>query len=149
MVDKRAWHKELPTAKAKTRAIAMLSATHKFVQLVFFSVMSLYASFSLNACLLFVGHYMYTEVSPTSLPKGSKARLLSPRYPVTQGSCLQFWYHMYGRTIGTLNVYIRSFSWSQTKVWSKTGNDTNIWNVAQVSFSSRYRYQVFMFIAVE
>ena len=35
MVERRAWHKKLPTAKAKTRAIAMLSTTHKFVQLVF------------------------------------------------------------------------------------------------------------------
>lgn len=89
---------------------------------------------------------MYTEVSPTSLQKGAKARLLSPRYPATQGSCLQFWYHMYGRTIGTLNVYIKGFAWSQTKVWSKTGNDTNIWNVAQVSISSRYRYQVWFWL---
>lgn len=35
MVERRAWRKKLPTAKAKTRAIAMLSTTHKFVQLVF------------------------------------------------------------------------------------------------------------------
>jgi len=85
---------------------------------------------------------MYIEVSPLNLNKGDFARLLSPRYPATQGSCLQFWYHMYGRAIGTLNVYLRSRSWSMSKVWSKTGNDTNIWNVAQVSVSSRYSYQV-------
>ena len=85
---------------------------------------------------------MYLEVSPAGLAKGAKARLLSPRYPATQRSCLQFWYHMYGRTIGTLNVYVRGTAWSINKVWSKTGNDTNAWNVAQVSISSQYRYQV-------
>lgn len=31
-----------------------------------------------------------------------------------------------------------------SKVWSKSGNDSNIWNVAQVSISSRYTYQVRM-----
>lgn len=92
--------------------------------------------------LSFLGHYMYTEVSPTGLAKGANARLLSPRYPPTKGSCLQFWYHMYGRSIGTLNVYIRGSAWAMTKVWSKSGNDTNIWNVAQVSIRSRYRYEV-------
>ena len=49
---------------------------------------------------------------------------------------------MYGRTIGTLNVYVKGIAWSMSKVWSKTGNDTNIWNVAQVTIKSRYRYQV-------
>lgn len=92
--------------------------------------------------VLFLGHFMYIEVSPSNLNRGDLARLLSPRYPATQGSCLQFWYHMYGRTIGTLNVYIKNWSWSMSKVWSKSGNDSNIWNVAQVSISSRYTYQV-------
>lgn len=96
--------------------------------------------------LLFSGHFMYIEVSPSNLNRGDFARLLSPRYPATQGSCLQFWYHMYGRTIGTLNVYIKNWSWSMSKVWSKSGNDSNIWNVAQVSISSRYAYQVFSFL---
>lgn len=101
------------------------------------------ASFKNELFLYLLGHYMYLEVSPTSLAKGAKARLLSPRYPAMQGtSCLQFWYHMYGRTIGTLNVYVKGTAWSTTKVWSKTGNDTNAWNVAQVSISSRSRYQV-------
>ena len=84
---------------------------------------------------------MYIEVSG-SLAAGSKARLVSPRYPATQGSCLQFWYHMYGSTIGTLNVYVRYFSWSMKNVWSKTGNYTNIWNVAQVTISASFSYQV-------
>ena len=99
----------------------------------------------INLCLCavcFLGHFMYTEVSPSSITQGSKARLLSPRYPATRGSCLQFWYHMYGQTIGTLNVYTRRSSWSLNKVWSKTGNDTNIWNVAQVTIRSPFAYQV-------
>ncbi|CAH3118157.1 unnamed protein product [Pocillopora meandrina] len=88
------------------------------------------------------GHYMYTEVSPLNLNAGDTAHLRSPRYPATQGSCLQFWYHMYGRTIGTLNVYVETFSIFKSKVWSKTGNDSNIWNVAQVNIKSRSGYQI-------
>lgn len=89
---------------------------------------------------------MYTEVSPLNLNAGDTAHLRSPRYPATQGSCLQFWYHMYGRTIGTLNVYVETFSIFKSKVWSKTGNDSNIWNVAQVNIKSRIGYQVWGFV---
>lgn len=89
---------------------------------------------------------MYTEVSPLNLNAGDTAHLRSPRHPATQGSCLQFWYHMYGRTIGTLNVYVETFSIFKSKVWSKTGNDSNIWNVAQVNIKSRSGYQVWGFV---
>ena len=47
---------------------------------------------------------MYIE---TSYPRkqGQKARLLSPSYTDNSDICVQFWYHMYGDGIGTLNVY--------------------------------------------
>lgn len=54
----------------------------------------------------FTGHYMYTE-SSAPRRRGDKAWLLSPAYPSTIGSCLQFYYHMYGAQIGTLNVYLQ------------------------------------------
>lgn len=56
--------------------------------------------------LNFTGHYMYTE-SSAPRRRGDKAWLLSPAYPSTIGSCLQFYYHMYGAQIGTLNVYLQ------------------------------------------
>lgn len=49
---------------------------------------------------------MYTE-SSAPRRRGDKAWLVSPVYPLTIGSCLQFYYHMYGTNIGTLNVYLQ------------------------------------------
>lgn len=52
------------------------------------------------------GHYMYIEASAPSRP-GQLARLFTPVYTaVSQDQCLQFYYHMYGRQIGTLNVKV-------------------------------------------
>ena len=87
---------------------------------------------------------MYIEVSG-SLTAGAKARLNSPRFPSTSGSCLQFYYHMYGATIGTLNVYVKVSSWWNTKVWSKTGNQSDSWNIAQVPIRSFFSFNVSRF----
>lgn len=87
---------------------------------------------------------MYAEVSG-KLNAGDKAVLNSPRFPSTSGSCLQFYYHMFGATIGTLNVYVTYSSFWRTKVWSKSGNQSNSWNIAQVSFSSFVSYNVSRF----
>ena len=84
---------------------------------------------------------MYMEVSGNFKP-GDSGGLLSPRFPSTKGSCLRFYYHMYGSHIGTLNVYLKLGFWASRKVWSKTGNQTNSWNIAQVGIKSSFSYQV-------
>ena len=76
----------------------------------------------------------------TSSPRktGDKAQLLSPRYGATNGKCLQFWYHMYGRSIGTLNVRIRRLVQGKPTYflqWSRSGDHGNRWRVAQVKLS--------------
>ena len=64
---------------------------------------------------------MYIEASPPRR-RGDKARLNSPIYSKSTGSsCLKFWYHMYGRTMGTLNVYA-VLAGRYQKIWSKSGN---------------------------
>lgn len=47
---------------------------------------------------------MYIETSAPRKP-GDKARLKSPLYQDSGDICINFWYHMYGSGIGTLNVY--------------------------------------------
>ena len=48
------------------------------------------------------GKYLYIEASGKT--EGTAARLLSPVIDDTAGSCVQFWYHMYGTTTGNLTV---------------------------------------------
>lgn len=61
------------------------------------------------------GYYMYIE---TSFPQstGQKARLLSPKYTGSSSVCLRFYYHMFGASIGSLNILIAgkpSYLWTK------------------------------------
>ncbi|XP_060564981.1 MAM and LDL-receptor class A domain-containing protein 1-like [Ruditapes philippinarum] len=74
----------------------------------------------------FLGHYMYIE---TSAPRvaGNKAWLVSQQFnPSKTTQCISFWYHMYGTTIGSLNVYLNA-SGSMTQLWTQTGNKGINW----------------------
>ncbi|CAH1786792.1 unnamed protein product, partial [Owenia fusiformis] len=85
------------------------------------------------------GQYLYARSS------GRKPLTLvstqSPKYPKTRGKCLQFWYHMYGYDMGTLNVYM-TYKALKDKLWTTSGNKGNAWNVAQTSLTSGVDYKV-------
>lgn len=69
--------------------------------------------------LLIAGYYMYIETS-TGLV-GNKAVLVSPRYQQAYSTAvLSFWYHMYGRTIGRLSVYLND-GINRTRMWTLYG----------------------------
>ena len=54
------------------------------------------------------------------------------------GKCVQFWYHMYGDHIGSLEVNMRiGNDISETIVWKLEGNQNNIWKQGQAPFLSR------------
>lgn len=85
----------------------------------------------------------------TSSPRksGDKARFYSERLSPTslRGRCVKFWYHMYGSSIGTLNVLVKTGAGnrSESLVWSLSGNQRNRWNFGQVTIASyRSAYQV-------
>lgn len=85
---------------------------------------------------------MYIE---TSYPrkKGDIARFISPTYaPVKGGQCFQFWYHMYGQDIGTLNVYMQIGQNLGIPVWTRSGNRGNVWKVTQVSITTSSSFNV-------
>ncbi|XP_070565435.1 MAM and LDL-receptor class A domain-containing protein 2-like isoform X2 [Ptychodera flava] len=46
----------------------------------------------------------------------------------SEGSCLSFWYHMYGATVGTLNVWQQRLGWPGTRLWTRTGTQGNEWH---------------------
>ena len=67
---------------------------------------------------------------------GGKARLWSPEAKAQpRASCLEFWYHMYGRDIESLSVYMQKTSdadLSSNPVWTKSGNQRDVWHRATV-----------------
>lgn len=89
------------------------------------------------------GLYAYIE---TSAPRrrGQKAQLLSASQAPTgiSGKCFKFWYHMYGRTVGTLNVYVSKNVSSSNLIWTLSGNQGNQWKPAQLSVTSTQSFNV-------
>ena len=86
-----------------------------------------------NSCNLFAGYYLYIEASKPRV-NGDKATILTPYLNGRQ--CMKFSYHMYGRDIGSLNIYANN-----QKVFSNSGNEGNYWvNVEKpIIQSGRYR----------
>ena len=91
------------------------------------------------------GYYVYIE---TSSPRKANdtARLESAVIPSTQQKCLQFWYHMYGPHVDTLNVYTKINSQLGSPVWTKSGTQRNKWRHATVSLTVSSKFQVKEFL---
>lgn len=74
---------------------------------------------------------MYIESS--SRFENDTARLISPVFDqVNSEVCLEFFYHMFGSTMGTLHVYLKKYSdnWSlnpENAIFTKHGNQGNRW----------------------
>ena len=64
---------------------------------------------------------MYIETSSPRRP-GDKAKLVVTVPNNGETSCLSFYYHMYGATVGTLNVYS-----GNSKVFNISGYQSNNW----------------------
>ena len=89
----------------------------------------------------FQGHYIFTEASRTG-KMGDKARIISKQLEATKGLCLSFWYHMYGDSMGSLNVIIKSKSGSESVIWSMAGNRGDQWIYANKTITSPTKFQV-------
>lgn len=75
------------------------------------------------------GGYIYTEASEPQM-RGHKALLMGPR--VCGSMCLQFYYTMYGRYMGYLNVYKREGMKNDDLIWTLSGNQGTEWHEAVV-----------------
>ncbi|XP_063296353.1 MAM domain-containing glycosylphosphatidylinositol anchor protein 2 isoform X2 [Pelobates fuscus] len=98
------------------------------------------------------GFYMYIEASRPRMD-GDKACLLSPVFNIAQknpyGSsnsayCFSFFYHMYGRHIGALNVLLRLKGQTNTEVqiWSANGNKGEQWHQARLNIHPTTSFQL-------
>lgn len=87
---------------------------------------------------------MFMEASAPTRP-GDKARLYSERFQPTGGSCIKFWYHMYGPSVGTLNVLVKTGAGNRSEdiVWTLSGNQLDQWKFGQAPVvSAQSGYQV-------
>ncbi|XP_076625702.1 uncharacterized protein LOC143344033 isoform X1 [Colletes latitarsis] len=74
------------------------------------------------------GYYLYIEASGRLV--NDTARIISPIYNAsyTEAGCFSFWYHMYGATIGILNVYFKAEKDNTPRLmFTKEGNQGNQW----------------------
>jgi hypothetical protein len=55
--------------------------------------------------------------------------------------CFDFWYFMYGTSVGSLTVFLENSS-GRTSLWSKDGNQGNDWLQAKVPLSSKTDFKV-------
>ena len=89
---------------------------------------------------------MYIEASSPQKP-GDKARLISPEYVVSPGgSCLQFFYHMWGSDTGAFNVYLKTntddISFQGAPLWALTGDQGDLWRPARATIRTTNKFQV-------
>eukprot|EP00105_Crassostrea_gigas_P015139 XP_011432046.1 PREDICTED: MAM and LDL-receptor class A domain-containing protein 1 [Crassostrea gigas] len=84
------------------------------------------------------GYYIYMESSYRQ--KGERTRLLSPVFYSKNNTglmCLQLYYHMHGKTMGTVNVYIQNDRLTHTfQSWTITGDQGSQWNLLQKNFTN-------------
>ena len=76
--------------------------------------------------------YLYIETSSPRRP-GDVARLQSP-VSYNRSYCFIFWYHMFGSSIQTLDIYAQGASDYKQLKWTMSGNQGNRWHKADVDF---------------
>ncbi|MGH0190113.1 UNVERIFIED_CONTAM: hypothetical protein FKN15_042672 [Acipenser sinensis] len=94
---------------------------------------------------------MYIETSRPRL-EGEKARLMTPTFNVAPKNpygatnsayCFSFYYHMYGKHIGTLNAYLRLKGQTtvDSPVWALSGNQGEHWRLATANIHPNTSFQ--------
>jgi hypothetical protein len=90
---------------------------------------------------------MYIEAS-SPRRRGDIALLTSEEFFRTSssGRCIKFWYHMYGNSIGSLNIYYKTNATKQI-IWGLSGHQTTNrgsggWKFGQAPIRSNVVYQV-------
>ncbi|KAF7222228.1 MAM and LDL-receptor class A domain-containing protein 1-like [Nothobranchius furzeri] len=90
------------------------------------------------------GKYLYIESSHPAM-KENIAHLKSPLLPPAgdEGYCFTFWYHMFGATVGSLRMLLKSAeTFEKTLVWQKSGDQGDEWLLAQSHVTLKNVHQV-------
>ncbi len=72
--------------------------------------------------------------------------------PQTRSSCLEFWYHMYGRDTESLKVYVQQEGEDipETPAWELSGDQGDFWHRATFDIdlvNKKFRVSYFHFMA--
>ncbi|CAC5403046.1 unnamed protein product [Mytilus coruscus] len=86
------------------------------------------------------GHYMYLK-GASDTPNEQKSNLTSVIVNPAVDACFTFWYHMDGRGMSTLNVYLESKVTSSI-AWSKSGNRNDRWWLASIDIYTSQPYKI-------
>uniref|UniRef100_A0A182W233 Probable Ufm1-specific protease 2 n=1 Tax=Anopheles minimus TaxID=112268 RepID=A0A182W233_9DIPT len=76
------------------------------------------------------------------------ARFISPMFEpeLSIGSCFQFYYHMYGESVGTLNVYVKPINsdlYDLKPIFVQQGNQKNVWHEGHFEIAQQTtRFQI-------
>ena len=77
------------------------------------------------------GNYMYIETSsPRYYGDNAKLEYSVSNIDIGQLSCLEFYYHMYGTDVNTLNIFN-----GNTRVFTQSGNRGNQWLKAKITMT--------------
>ena len=79
---------------------------------------------------------MYIETSSPRI-RGDNAKIEKGGLSFSGNTCIRFFYHMYGASTGTLNVFVGG-----KKVFTKAGNQGNSWKEENVKVSEVGYYPV-------
>ena len=79
-----------------------------------------------------LGYYLYLESSSPRIRAGQKADLISPWMSAKPGGqCLKFYYTMYGRTMGSLDVKLELNDGRAWLIFLKKGGQGKEWKKGQ------------------
>ncbi|XP_041467549.1 MAM and LDL-receptor class A domain-containing protein 1-like [Lytechinus variegatus] len=83
----------------------------------------------------YLGYYMVLIADTDGYKENDTARLISPVYKSTGPDCrARIWYHMYGRDMGTLNIYLRTnIGGYMTLLFTKNWYSNDYWELANLA----------------
>jgi len=93
-----------------------------------------------------IGHYFYIESSSPRMAGDNAIFIIPTTTPETPEVCLTFWYQMtfimYGRTLGTINVYVMKDGALGKPLWTKIGKQSNQWLNVHINIVTTGPWQV-------
>ena len=83
---------------------------------------------------------MYASASFGSM--GDTAELISPWEKINATTCLEFYYHMYGSSVGLLKVIYEIRDGKQLEIWKRGYQNSNSWVFGQVDLPQYGEFRI-------